>query len=334
MSEAAAVRHYTRFAGIVHDKLRGAIAPGDLTALHEVSAPRHFAIALRHIALYCLCAWALARFPSPWIWLPLGILQGSQILGFIILLHEVVHGSIFARPRPLIERFLGCLYALPAAISATQFTRWHLDHHAELGSNTADPKRAYLTPKIVTRLFKLLYFTPALFFIYARASARAAAAYPPAMQRTIRIEKSAAMLIHIAVMIALYRLDPGVLWRAYLFPLFFAFPPAFVINRLGQHYDIDPSRPEAWSTRIDGGPITRFLFLASNHHIEHHYYPAVPFYRLCALNRALRPFFAAQKIENRSYLRLLAGWLLRNETPHTAWRRPPGADGAEAAQIQ
>ena len=60
-------------------------------------------------------------------------------------------------PPPAAERLLGWLYAVPSGISASQFTRWHLDHHAELGSDEDDPKRHHLSPKINARWFKLLY---------------------------------------------------------------------------------------------------------------------------------------------------------------------------------
>ena len=33
------------------------------------------------------------------------------------------------------------------------------------------------------------------------------------------------------------------------------------------------------------------VYLWSNYHLEHHYFPAVPFYRLRELNAALTPFF-------------------------------------------
>ena len=36
---------------------------------------------------------------------------------------------------------------------------------------------------------------------------------------------------------------PGSLTRVYAVPVFLVFPVAFVLNRLGQHYDIDPTDP-------------------------------------------------------------------------------------------
>lgn len=313
-------QYYREHSGDLDRRLAEALGPATTKSLEERSGWRHAVVAVRHVALYVLVAYLLFRFDEPWIWVPLAALQGVQILGFLILLHEQTHGLLFARPHPRLERMLGILYALPAAISASQFARWHLDHHRELGSAAGDPKRAHLTPKIVARWFKLLYFTPCLFAIYTRASARAARAYSPELRRTIAWERLLALAVHGGLAWALSTQGLDVVLRVWAAPLFLFFPPAFVINRLGQHYDIDPSRVEAWSTRVDGNPLIRYFFLWSNHHIEHHYFPAVPFYRLPALNRALGPFFAANRIPDRGYLSLLWGWLGENRTPHTRWR--------------
>jgi fatty acid desaturase len=89
--------------------------------------------------------------------------QGFTVFNFTVLLHEVLHHNVFQRRHPLAERVLGFLYAVPSGIAPSQFTRWHLDHHAELGSDEDDPKRHHLSPKRNARWYKLLYATPALF---------------------------------------------------------------------------------------------------------------------------------------------------------------------------
>jgi fatty acid desaturase len=67
--------------------------------------------------------------------------------------------------------------------------------------------------------------------------------------------------------------------RASIIPVFFIFPIAFTLNRLGQHYDIDPTDPAKWGTLMRGHWFWDFAFLNSNYHLEHHYFPGVPFYR-------------------------------------------------------
>jgi fatty acid desaturase len=162
--------------------------------------------------------------------------------------------------------------------------------------------------------------TFALFFIYMKASATEARTYPADLRRRIALEKIANFALHAALVAAIWRLFGGeAVLRAYVVPLAVFFPPAFMLNRLGQHYWIDASDPAKWSTRVDGSVVTRFLFLNSNHHIEHHYFPSVPLYRLPALNRRLRPFWEKIGHANRSYPSLVWGWFVRNGAPHTDW---------------
>ena len=122
-------------------------------------------------------------------------MAGWTVFNFTVLLHEVVHRAVFNGPRPSAERVLAVLYAIPSGISALQFTRWHLTHHAELGDPVADPKRHYLSPKVNKAWYKLLYFTPALFPIYFRAARRETASYPPALQRRIAWERRATIAL-------------------------------------------------------------------------------------------------------------------------------------------
>jgi fatty acid desaturase len=301
-------------------RLLGAVPRDDLRVLHERSGWRHLAIALRQAALGGVCFWGTITYENPWIWVPLAAIQGTVILSFIILLHEVIHECVFRKRRPGLERLLGLLYAAPSTIAASQFGRWHLDHHKGLGSATEDPKRAHLSPKRNARWYKALYMTAGLFFIYMKASSTEARTYDAALKRRIAMEKVTNYVLHASVIAAIWHFFGGeAVLRAYVVPLAVFFPPAFMLNRLGQHYWIDPNDPAKWSTRVDGSPIVNFLFLNSNHHIEHHYFPRVPLYRLPALNRRLRPFWDEIGHPSRSYPALMWGWFVRNSKPHTDW---------------
>jgi fatty acid desaturase len=237
-----------------------------------------------------------------------------------VLLHEVVHHTVFDRRRPAAERALGWLYAVPSGISASQFTRWHLDHHAELGSDEDDPKRHHLSPKINARWFKLLYATPALFPIYFRAARKESATYAQELQQRIAFERRVSIVAHLAVLALIWTLAGGAAaLRAYVIPVFFIFPIAFALNRLGQHYDIDPADPAKWGTLMRGHWFWDFAFLNSNYHLEHHYFTGVPLYRLPALQRALVPFYDHHRMRWQNYSGLLYGWLVENRAPHTDW---------------
>ena len=83
--------------------------------------------------------------------------------------------------------------------------------------------------------------------------------------------------------------------RTNIIPVFFVFPIAFTLNRLGQHYDIDPDDPAKWGTLMRGNWFWDFAFLNSNYHLEHHYFPGVPFYHLPRLQQILVPFYERKR---------------------------------------
>jgi fatty acid desaturase len=293
-----------------------------LRKLHRLSGWRHLVVAIQPPIVLAAAVWVILRWPDRWyVWLPASVVIGFVVFSLTTLLHEVVHGTVFAGRRPRLNRLLGHLYAAPSGLSQTQFTRWHLDHHENLGTVEKDPKRNYLSPKRVKRWFKALYLTPALFPIYFRAAKQATATYPPEVQRQIRRERLFAIGLHLAI--------PAVLWvtmgfayalKLHLIPVFLVFPIAFTVNRLGQHYDVDPNDPAAWGTLLNKSPFFwDRVFLFSNYHLEHHYFPRVPCYRLPALRRVLDPFFAQRGVKPRTYGGLLWDWFVRNRIPHTRW---------------
>ena len=317
--------HYLLSIGDLRRRLAAAVPHETLRALHRKEPARHLAVAARQLLLFGGAFWAAWTNEPLWIRVPAAVVLGFVVFDGTVLLHEVVHRSVFRGSRPRADRLLGLLYALPSGISPSQFTRWHLDHHAELGSSVDDPKRAHLSPKRNTRWLKVLYWTPALFPIYFRAARRETTTYPAPLRRTIALERAMAVLLHLSAATAIGLLGgtARLVWL-YAVPVFLVFPPAFALNRLGQHYDIDPARPAHWGTRMARSRFWGFVYLWSSYHLEHHYFPAVPFYRLPDLNRALEPFFHAEAIPPRTYRQLLAGWLVHNELPHTAWRHPGG----------
>lgn len=312
--------YYAEHAVALRAELGQAVPRDLLRQLHAKTPARHLVVAARQFAMLGLATWGLIRFDDPLVWVPLAIVQGFTVFNFTVLLHEVLHHLVFERPHPAAERALGLLYAIPSGIAASQFTRWHLDHHAELGSSEGDPKRHHLSPKRNARWFKLLYATPALFPIYFRAARLETSTYPATLQRTIATERRVSLGAHLAVLALIWwGFGGAAAARAYLVPVFLIFPIAFTLNRLGQHYDIDPADPARWSTLVRGHWFWNFWFLNSNHHLEHHYFPGVPFYHLPALQRALQPVFERHHIPWRTYGQLVKGWIIDNRAPHTNW---------------
>jgi fatty acid desaturase len=301
-----------------------------LRELHRKRPLLHALIAFANVAALVGSGVAIVQFDRWYLWLPFAVIAGFAVFDFTVLLHEVVHRAVLSVSSERIYRLLGLAYAMPSGISASQFTRWHLDHHAGLGSDEEDPKRHYLSPKRNARWFKLLYFTPALFPIYFRAAARETASYEPELRRRIARERLATVAFQLAILFAIALIGGwGIAWKLYIVPIFFVFPVAFALNRLGQHYDIDPADPAKWSTLIKSSWFWNPVFLYSNFHLEHHYFPGVPFYNLPRLQKLLMPFYEKRGIVPRSYGELVWRYLILNRKPHTNWE----GGGARQAEV-
>jgi fatty acid desaturase len=323
-------RHYWNEVARFKARVRESFSHDDLLELHRRSPAKHLLYAGRQFAIVGVCGVLLWKLQNPLYWIPIAILQGFTFFNMTTLLHEVVHNSVFRSTRKGWDRVLGLAYASTSGISASQFTRWHLDHHDNLGSDIDDPKRHWLSPKRNARWFKLLYCTPVLIPLYFRAAASEARSYPEELRRTIRRERLATIGLQLSIMAALFYFGgSGVALRVQLIPYFLVFPVAFTLNRLGQHYNIDPSHPLKWSTLMKASRLWDFLFVYSNYHLEHHYFPRVPFYNLRKVHERLRPLYASLGLVPHTYREIAWNWFVLNKSPHTNWEEgAPGGGGS------
>lgn len=318
--QGAKSKHYWKAVGPFKELLHKTISPEQLVALSEKQPALHIAYAARQFAIVLGCGLILFSDQPWWIAAPLIVLQGFTFFNMTTLLHEVVHSAVFKQTKPAAERALGLLYAITSGISASQFTRWHLDHHDGLGTTDEDPKRHWLSPKKNKRWFKLLYCTPALMPIYFRAAAQEVKTYPFVLRAIIARERMATIAIQLSIGAALYYFGgAGAMLRVWFLPYFIVFPIAFTINRLGQHYNIDPTHPLKWSTVMRPSGLWDFLFVYSNYHAEHHYFPRVPFYNLRKLHMILRPMYTELGIRPHTYREIIWQWFVLNRAPHTNW---------------
>lgn len=320
------MNYYAEHAQQLKRDLGDELPIDELRALHQKRPLLHALVAFGNFAALALSAVAIVYFDRWYLWLPFAFVAGFAVFNCTVLLHEVVHKTVVSQSNDPLYRFLGLLYAVPSGISASQFTKWHLDHHANLGSDDDDPKRHHLSPKINARWLKFLYFTPALFFIYFRAAARETATYPAEMRKTIARERLFTIFFQLSILAAIALIAGWfVAWKLYIVPILLVFPIAFALNRLGQHYDIDPNDPAKWSTLVKGSLFWDVVFLYSEYHLEHHYFPSVPFYNLPKLQKLLLPFYERRGIVPRTYAELIWRYLILNRKPHSNWAEVPSA---------
>src|SRR5258708_11510477 len=192
--------YYDQHARQLKRDLAAEVPTEALRELHQKRPLLHAVVAVANFAALALTGIAIVHFQHWYFWLPCAVIAGFAVFDFTVLLHEVVHRAVLTKASERGYRFLGLLYAVPSGISASQFTRWHLDHHAGLGSYEEDPKRHYLSPKINARWLKFLYFTPALFPIYFRAAAKEAASYEPELRQRIARERLATIVFQLSIL--------------------------------------------------------------------------------------------------------------------------------------
>ena len=107
-------------------------------------------------------------------------------------------------------------------------------------------------------------------------------------------------------------------------PLFTWLMFIFRIRSIAEHFAIE-SRSEAYShTRSTRATVLEQIFVAPlnvNYHIEHHFYPSVPFHRLPQLHRTLmsRAEFKDSVHITSSYFGVLRE-CLRGAQPYPYWR--------------
>jgi beta-carotene hydroxylase len=321
--------YYAEHAGQLKRDLAAEIPVDELRAFHQKRPLLHAAIAFGNFAALFGAGWAIVHFERWYLWLPFAAIAGFAVFDFTVLLHEVVHRAVLTQASERMYRVLGLLYAMPSGISASQFTRWHLDHHAGLGSYDEDPKRHYLSPNVNARWLKFLYFTPALFPIYFRAAAKETAAYEPELRKRVARERLATIAFQLAILGTIAWIGGWpIAFKLYIVPVFFVFPVAFALNRLGQHYDIDPDDPAKWSTLMKASWFWDVVYLCSDYHLEHHYFPGVPFYNLPRLQKLLMPFYEKRGIVAHGYGELVWRYLILNRKPHTNWDELPAGQPA------
>src|SRR5215212_11356214 len=195
--------YYSEHAGELKRDLAREIPVDALRELHRKRPLLHALIALANFAALIGSGAAIVQLDRWYLWLPFAFAAGFAVFNCTVLLHEVVHRAILEKSSERGYRILGLLYAIPSGISSSQFTRWHLDHHAGLGSDLEDPKRHYLSPKINARWLKVLYFTPALFPIYFRAAAQETPAYEPELRARVNRERLFSIGFQLAVLAAI-----------------------------------------------------------------------------------------------------------------------------------
>jgi fatty acid desaturase len=289
----------------------------ELRALSRISPARAVAaIATEWVVIGT--AIAVGAAASSWPVTLLAVLViGSRQHALTVISHDATHFRLL-RSRKWNDWVANVFLAWPMFISVQGFRWFHGDHHRFLGeardgnrvlwgTHDADgrvvPEWSY--PKtwlqLAWKILRRAALVTGLFWMARGLVGGFMYGVPPA-QRVVRLVALAVLVVALAhwnawLAFATWWVLPYCTWHA----------AAQYVRLVCEHSAVHSDDPRYAATRTTiPGMLARFFVLPRNigYHLEHHWYPSVPFYNLPALHARLArmPGFAAHAQCNRSVL--------------------------------
>jgi fatty acid desaturase len=254
------------------------------------------------------------RFFNPLVYLLTVAFIGARQHALLILMHDGVHYRLF-RNRRLNDWTAEIVLAWPNLISARAYRRNHFAHHRYLNTGQ-DPDWArrqgdasWVFPQHWYRLALLmLRDLSGLGAIYYLKLAVMLLSKDVGVSRGFLAARYGFYACMIAVLAWLGALH--LLLMYWLVPLFTWMVVIFRVRSIAEHSAIEGRANAYAQTRSTRASLLEHVFVAPknvNYHIEHHFYPSVPFYRLPQLHRVLmsKSEFKESVHVTRSYLGVL-----------------------------
>jgi fatty acid desaturase len=285
--------------------------------LHKLSALSPLRSSFHILAEWTLILTAVCfcqRFFNPVVYLLTVAFIGARQHALLILMHDGVHYRLF-RGRRLNDWTAEIVLAWPNLISARAYRKNHFAHHRYLNTGQ-DPdwvRRqgdvSWVFPMRRFRLAKLLVRDlSGLGAIYYLKLAVLLLSRDTGVSRGFL----AARYGFYAAVVALFAWFGALhLLAMYWFvPLFTWLIVIFRVRSIAEHSAIEGRANSYAQTRSTRASVLDHIFVAPknvNYHIEHHFYPSVPFYRLPELHRVLmsKADFKGSVHVTRGYLGVL-----------------------------
>lgn len=259
----------------------------------QVSLPRALSAAGGDWALIGALLFIAARWPGPisWILCALGIARQQHALA--VLMHDAAHGRWLPWPK-WNDRLGQLLFASPLFFSLDGYRALHFAHHRapltdrdpDLPLNGGYPiTRASFRRKIWRDMTGRTYLKAFHYFTYL----------PETRLRSrlwlMRHPFLVGFLVNGALFFATWAAgSPLAFVVVWLLPQVTILQAILRVRGVAEHSGLEPQRDQRFSTRTML-PSWQTWCLAPHgvhYHVEHHLFPAVPFYHLPELHRALR----------------------------------------------
>ena len=205
------------------------------------------------------------------------------LVGFSVLLHEASHRLLFKRPT--LNYWLGLLCGLPVLLSVSGFRTNHLAHHErrssmgdadDVGANFRDSTGStlfyYLS--ILIRAYGFLAYLPLIGLTQGNWKMRAKA-----------LSEYALMAACCAVAFRLFPTDAVL--KLWIIPLLIS-AHLTEFRAVAEHGLTTRGNTFTATRTVVSNRAVSFVMCNINYHLEHHLFPAVPWYNLPKVNRLLQ----------------------------------------------
>ena len=284
-------------------------------------------VPLFHAAVPIACGFAAATWPYWPVYVVATVLSAFSIHAFGILMHDALHGSFFRNQH--LDRLAAFLFGAVVYISGRAYWVIHLNHH-RYARTDRDPDDPLLHEKRPSRhaLGFLTWITVGTLYMLGKIPFTAWRLAKPRDRRRIALEYAAMGLLHgsaFAICAATGTLAGYTLYWTVPF-----LAATVISNARGwaEHQMTEPGHPLTNARTVITSRFFSFFLCNANYHIDHHLYPAVPWYNLPKLHAVLASRFEEQgAVVQRSYLRYLwetvraRAW---GTLPQNLARRPQG----------
>ncbi len=272
--------------------------------LHRLRPARNL-VALVFVAMWGAAAWALLRWPAWPVQAAGTVLIGAIVVSMVTLMHEGVHGNLFRRDS--LDRWVGFLLGAPGLFSCAAYRTTHILHHS-YNRTKKDPDE-FMNLSRSPRVLSFAFFAwlvvgmgVYLFHVPLTALRRGT----PRQRRAVGVEYALMALLYAGVIGAAWRFGflDGVL-RCWVMPLAVAAVLGGV-RGWAEHMLTRPGHPLTQTRTVTSNRLVSFFMCNLNYHLEHHLFPAMPWYNLPRAHQLLQDEYrAAGSSIYRSYLRFL-----------------------------
>jgi fatty acid desaturase len=275
-----------------------------IRALHDLAPARNL-VALVFAAMWVGASWMTLEIRPRPARLAGIVVSGAALHALAILMHEAVHGNLFRRRG--LDRWAGFLLGAPALFSCAAYRVNHLLHHRH--------NRTALDPDEFTNLSRNRAVLSAAFYAWPLLGMPVYLFHVPlnALRRGTGHQRRQVLLelfllagIYVALVVSAVRLGRmGALLDVWVYPMVAA-SLLGAVRGWAEHTMTRPGHPLTQSRTVTSNVLVSFLMCNLNYHLEHHLYPAMPWYNLPKLHRLLEEEYRrAGSFIYRSYLRFI-----------------------------